>query len=370
MALGMVRKDILRSPWTLVLLLQASWLVFLWVVRGEVQLKPIRDAIIMPLFILLGMCARHLDIGRFLLRANLAIIVFAVFEVLFLDNFLSACNVIDYFISKGSTPEFQRDFSGTELFVSSIRPNGRFLVDIPGVHRLSSIFLEPVSLGMYGAISGMILLAFQARMSRLHLYLGLLTSCLLIWLADGRLAFGVFLLCLLVKPFISRIPAWFAIFVLPTALIVGWSVTALGLGSTSGEGIAARLHSTFTVFSRLDLSVFVGLGGLQVAGTVDTGLGYLLETQGLFGTLIFWLAPILVHRHVQGPARSLMFFMAIYFGAGFLFSAALYTIKTAALLWFVFGYTVLLNTEEDRASAPQDPYPERPPRPIPAGNVA
>ncbi len=339
-ALGFIRPDILRSPWLLVFLLQTSWLVFLWVARGEAQLKPLRDAVIMPLFILVGMSAWRLDIARVLLRANLAILAFAVFEALFVDNYLAACNVIDYFISKGSTPEFQRDISGTDLFVSGIRPNGRFLFELPGLHRLSSVFLEPVSLGMYAAISSMGLLAFRRSMGTAQLCLGLLTSLLLIWLSDGRMALGVLLLCILVAPVIERMPAWFAIFIVPAALLTGWTFTLLGLGAQTGEG-TARFYTTMAVLSQIDFGVLAGLGGLGLPSTVDTGLGYLLETQGLVGFMIFWLAPILICRDATGPAKSFIYFLSIYFGAGFLLSGAQFTIKTAPLLWFVLGHAVI-----------------------------
>ncbi len=339
-AIGLLRKDILRSPWLAVLILQLIWLLFLWIARDQVLMKPVRDAIIMPLFVLLGMNANRIDIGQLLVRTNLAILAFAMAEALFLDAYLSACDVIDYFISKGSTPEFQRTINDTNLFVSGIRPDGRFLVEIPGVHRISSIFLEPVSLGMYGAICGMAFLAFSQQLGRTQVWLGVASSFLLIWLADGRLALGVLLLCLLIHPLAGRMDARLAVWTFPASFLLGWLIVTLGLGSEVGDGTTARLHSTFGVLSRVDETSFYGLGGLGSESTVDTGLGYLVETQGVLGVLILWLVPIFMHRRLQGPARSYVLFLSIYLSSAFLFSAAIYTVKTAALLWFLYGYAI------------------------------
>ena len=87
----------------------------------------------------------------------------ALFEWLALDTYLHYFNVIQYYVARGTETSLQTDSAnglfmrGTDtaagLFINGTRFEGRTLLPFLGSHRVSGIFLEPVSVGNFGAIA-------------------------------------------------------------------------------------------------------------------------------------------------------------------------------------------------------------------------
>ena len=62
---------------------------------------------------------------------------------------------VELAIETSSADERAFEYVELELFISGIRPGGRFFWFPIEIHRISSVFLEPVSLGFYAFISGL-----------------------------------------------------------------------------------------------------------------------------------------------------------------------------------------------------------------------
>ena len=82
-------------------------------------------------------------------------------------------------------------------------------------------------------------------------------------------------------------------------------------------------------------NLFLGIGNIAI--TYDSGWADMLSNQGLAGFLLYWLAPVLFAKKVSPEARVFIFGTQIYLTLGFLLSPAIFSIKTAALLWFCYG---------------------------------
>ena len=68
----------------------------------------------------------------------------------------------------------------------------------------------------------------------------------------------------------------------------------------------------------------------------DSGYAYAISRVGVIGLAVLWLIPF----SLKNPDRNFCTFRnltAIYYGAIFCVSNSAFTIKTAALAWFLFG---------------------------------
>ncbi len=331
-----------KNPWLFLFILQVSVILLILAWRQSLDVKPVRDAIIVPVFIMLGVVGVGFNLVRYTLwTASIGLLV-ASFEILFLEQFTSLVNVLDFFIAKGTLAESARQFAANDLFVSGNRPNGRFLFDQLGIHRASSFFLEPVSFGAFGCVVGMVIVAHKNGLSLATYLVGLAAAFLIIWLADGRLAFGILVACLVGRPVLARLPAGFNVIMAPVVCGFLVSLHFLGVLQESGEGLGARLAGTIATLGSFDLAQLLGRGAPGVF-TLDSGLGHLLATQGALGFLLYWLAPIVLARPTTVEGRLMVAFASIYFAFNLMFSQSMLTIKTAALLWMAFGYTVAGN---------------------------
>ncbi|HML30662.1 MAG TPA: polysaccharide biosynthesis protein GumE, partial [Hyphomicrobium sp.] len=153
----------------------------------ELQPKYIRDVMIIPVFLLLGMASEE----KYLVRTILAIqtIVLAVFlvEAFLPDLHSKLFNIQDYYINTRGTRADEFYNTNSDLFISATRPGARYFPFVTDL-RMSSIFLEPVSLGNYCSI----IVAFTVSCFRRigwpgTIYLALTTMLFLVG-CDGRLA--------------------------------------------------------------------------------------------------------------------------------------------------------------------------------------
>lgn len=348
-ALGFYRIDRIKFFWLLILGLQIGLIVMLSVFKGEFLVKPLRDIMIMPIFVALGLAAYRINFSVILLWFSICITAIALCEAFLTQGYLSLFNLRDFYIAKG-TIDAEVQNTALDVFGSGERPGGRFLMDLPGVHRISSIFLEPVSLGFYAMIAGIYFLAAKDGISRKTFFIGLGLSFFLIWLSDARMALGALVLTLVFRPVFARFDHRLSVLILPLLLIFAYVIDSFHLMDQTGEGMGARFHSTMDLLSGLNLEILLGSAKFEHGFVMDSGLGYLLNDQGLLGLLLFWLPPIFFLKAMPQEARIYLFGLCLYIAFGMLLTQAFFTIKTAALMWFCYGYLISRNLRDDNGN--------------------
>lgn len=344
--IGFYRIDRIKLFWLIVLGLQLGLVVMLSVFKGEFLMKSLRDIMIMPIFIVLGLAAYRINFSVILLWFSIAVTAIALCEAFLTQGYLSLFNLRDFYIAKG-VMDADVKITALDVFGSGERPGGRFLMDLPGVHRISSIFLEPVSLGLYAMIAGIYFVAAKEGISKKVFYIGIGLSFFLIWLSDGRMALGALALTCLLRPVFARLDHRLAVLFIPFFLLVAYVVDMFQLMDQAGEGMGARFHSTLVLLSGLNFETLIGAAKIEHGFFLDSGLGYLLNDQGLLGLLLFWLPPILFMKSLPREARIYLFGISLYIAFAMLLTGALFTIKTAALLWFCYGYLISRNLRDD-----------------------
>jgi putative polymerase len=334
-----------------ILLLLTAYFFAVMVFRSSFDPKIVRDFLIPIVFFFLGSY-----LGSFRSADRLVMLLIflafgaALFEWLALNTYLHLFDVIHYYIERGAGTNLPTDTGGliirgdktaAGLFTNATRFEERTLLPFLGSHRVSGIFLEPVSVGNFGAIAfAWVLLRNRTRVW--HLVAQLLAIATILVLADAR--FGLYL-CLftlviyLVAPIIRPTMLFFAPFLMMVALVMLASASWLGYTNTT---MAGRLLGAGESLASLDPWQVLGLQVGQVSG--DSGYSYALVNVGLLGLAAIW-ALFVYAPTPNNDAWRFKNFIAFYIVFLVSISASLFTIKTAALLWFLYG---TLNNQEGR----------------------
>jgi putative polymerase len=310
-----------------------SYMVMLFTLRHAPDLKAVRDILIPVIFFALG--SRVADIrlaDRLATISAIIVLIFALFEYFFLETYLDYFNVLGFYISKG-TVTLQESYGATRgLFTSGLRPEPRTILPFLGQHRVSSVFLEPVSMGNFGVI----LFSWAVFRSGWwgRWFLGVVALSLVTF-ADARFGLYTCILIMVLTPvfrFIPR-PVWLVMPFLFLALIAAYGLIS---GTTGGPNdLTGRISVTAHILTTLPLEVILGSEATDVF-TADSGLAYTLTKFGIFGFIALWSVFVLLPFR---DARAWKFhsMMIIYLLLIMVISNSFYSIKTGALMWFLTG---------------------------------
>jgi putative polymerase len=339
------------------LLVLSVYFFSVMLVRSDFDPKIIRDLLIPFVFFLLGNylgSVRSCDrLVAFLILLALGT---ALFEWLALDTYLRFFDVIRYYVARGTESHLEADSAllirgadtAAGLYVNGTRFEERTLLPFLGSHRVSGIFLEPVSVGNFGAIAfAWVLLRDRGRVWPLVAKSFAIATILV--LADAR--FG-FYLCIFTLVLYLAAPM-----IRPTMLLFGPFLVMIGLvayagvhgqGAPSNELAGRLMHAADSLVELDSWQVFgLSISDVFIGGyTGDSGYGYMLVKVGLVGLTAIWT--LFIYAPVfDRDAWRFKVFIAFYAVSLLSISASLFTIKTAALLWFLYG--TLNNPERDDA---------------------
>lgn len=323
-----------RNTLVLVLVfLYLSYMALILALRPELDLKAVRDFLIPIVFYLIGRQIRHIEEADRLvwICAGLVLSV-GLFEFFFLDVYTRVVNIFDYYVARGTLSADANFVEGSNLFVSSTRLGGRNFFGFLGEVRASSVFLEPVTMGNFGAFLCLWAL-FRSGMRRRALLFA--AAFIAIVLPDTR--FGMFVCVALIGAaaagrVLPRL-AWWSLPVLilfGLALYGGWS-TRIGWS----DDFSGRLLHASQLIQEVTPEAFFGVDA-NVPFLADNGFAYALAQAGAIGLLGLWtlymFAPYEDQRAIQFKALS-----ATYIALLMTISNSVFSIKMAALFWVAAG---------------------------------
>lgn len=326
-------------------------------VRGDFQPKLLRDIIIIPNYILLGLATprRHLD--RTVCAIHAIVIGVGLYEALDTDSFAKFFDVQSYYINTRGYDDDNFWNKQSDLFVSAIRPGERIFLPFLNLHRLSSVFLEPVSSGNYCAIiTAFICVRYRSltRPKRCFLIGGniaVLVGC------DGRLAGLSSLVIAAVCLLAPRTPRGTAILYLPLTLIAAVAATDL-LDLRAGlDDLAGRIAHTVELLRQYELEDLFALSDRFIWRAADSGIAYLLMTQTIVGFALIWTFVIFGASEDEAEQVRFTHATAVYLSLAMMVSFAILTVKTAGLLWFIQGALQRAEVEPSALGAGERPLP-------------
>jgi putative polymerase len=354
-------RNYLNATHMLVLVLVLTYALALAVLRfanvpsDGFDPKIVRDLMIPIVFFLLGKAVNDLQTAdRIVFVATAILLAFAVFELFFLQTFLQVFSVADYYIARGTIDLSNSGLHISQgLMVSGVRPDdqGRFLLSFLGNHSVSSLFLEPSTLGNFGAVVA-IWAAVRSRMEGKLFIWCALGGLALVILSDTRFNAYFLLIGIIVMLTPLRL-ATLAVFAMPYAVTVALYLMAASAEAYEGgdlivEGLEMydRLLYSGRVLLGFDVQNWFGLATSR-AQTFDSGYGYLISSLGFGGATALWI----LFLSLRGSNPSFYVFrnvMAVLFTALLTISASQFTIKIAAFLWFLVGALSVARIESEK----------------------
>lgn len=314
--------------------------------RGDLQIKYVRDVLIIPTFILLGMTAprRRLDLTVCIIHA--IVIAVMLYEALDSDGFAKQFDIQGYYINTRGYSDDNFWNKESELFVNAVRPGDRFFLPFLDLHRLSSLFLEPVSLGNYCiVITAFICARFRELAVWMRLFL-IVGNVMVVIGCDGRLAAITCIVIIAVNLVAARTPRGTAVFYLPLTVLAAFLANDL-LGFENGpDDLPGRIAHTVQLLRQYELQDYFALSDRFIWLANDSGIAYLLMTQTILGTGLIWIFIIFGAAEDDFQQTRYTHALSLYLSLSMMVSFSMLSLKTAGLLWFVQG---CLQRREDPA---------------------
>jgi len=319
--------------------LAAAYLFLLAIMRNQLDPKGFRDVMIPILFYGIGRQvgdARYAD--RLLKLAVLLVLAFGFLEWFFLDIYSRVFNIFSYYVNQGGLAAGSNWAKDSVLGLNGIRPEGIGRTILPallGSHRISSIFLEPVSLGNFAVIIAAWGLSKRREEFKDTIFF-LLAAALMIVMSDSRygmitVATLVVLRCL---PLGRSGNAWPIVLPLLSALML-LLIGAFFDGRYS-DSFLGRLYVSGRTLLGLNIGMLLGLDGYNT-NFGDMGYPSLLTRLGLPLCVLLWV-PLWMLKMEDERGNRFRIYITLYISLILCVSGtSLFALKTAGILWFLVG---------------------------------
>lgn len=330
-------------PGVLILaLLAGGILCFTASIGGILNIKAFRDLIIPLCYFWVGCNIGKPEVAERALRYVISVVlVLAVAESFFLDQYTTVFNIYKYYISTGNLTLTEWG-QQSNLQLNGMRPEGigrTLLPSLLGPHRVSSVFLEPVSLGNFATMCAAWGLSRNIDEWRNGLFF-LTISIVLMVFSDSRFALLSVTLMIIMRIFIQGKALNLAVLMPFICIALLLFVGENTLVDELEDNFRGRL--ALSGWSLLDFDVPTLLGAIPGQNFGDQGYAYALSNFGLPVCLLmwfsFWLLPMPDERGVRFRA-----FVAIYVSLILCVSGnSLFALKTAGIVWFLLGCCMML----------------------------
>jgi putative polymerase len=162
----------------------------------------------------------------------------------------------------------------------------------------------------------------------------------------ATMACAMILLALLLKRWIPPIAP---VLVAP-AVIAAMFLAAAAFNLQSGiDDFGGRIAHAVETFRAFTLANYAGLSLDKLKAAEDAGFAYLFMAQSLPVAMILW-ATLFVRRLRTVQGRFIHLAIAIYVALNLTVSWSIFTVKTAAILWFLLGRSIRDDRMADEGS--------------------
>ncbi len=332
-ALALALRGGPRWLWMLLAAVAVNFLALV-LLSDRLDFKAVRDPLVLITFAALGWRYGSFAIARaaFFIVSGL-VVAFALFEWLAPGAYTQMFNVIQFYVARGVVDPEDMQYLDSAFFVSGARDGERLLFPILGSHRASSIFLEPVSMGNFGALAFVFALSLDRANWRSAIAAALIALVVIV-LADARFASMVVLLFLLTR-FMPTGWTRVGVSLLPIVaigLLIAFAASDIG----EGDDLPTRLAGSGRTLLAMDPAAIFGLASYRIV-TYDAGYAYAMSAFGLPLCVLLWLVFIAAPAPTR-QAQRFKLLLGVYICALLCISGtSLFALKTGALGFFMFG---------------------------------
>jgi putative polymerase len=300
------------------------------------DLKLARDAIIPFAFLALGTAYRG-SLRKLVLWLAIIVSLVAVFEMTLPNLYGDLVNPRSYFVNtRGNVEE---DFwNDSKLYVSATRPGERNWLAGFDLPRVSSIFVEPVTMGNFIIFFCAVVVTFWRSLRIGGMLFSLTLILFLLVASDGRLASATCLLMMLLAPLLRRLDQWLAALLFIGVLLAGgFAVWALGVNAYE-DTLLGRVFVSVDAIVNLSPREWFGLDLGAPYRYSDSGIAYFIAAQSIVIVFAFLLGYSFLLRMPTSNGQLFKNLFMLAFALSLLVSNSYFSIKTAGLWWFACGY--------------------------------
>ncbi|GEN63005.1 polysaccharide polymerase [Acetobacter oeni] len=329
--------------------LSVMYMIGAKMINPELSFKLIHDAAIAYIFYQIGVISGMRQARQAIWIIMILTLTLAVFEIFNPAVFGQILNIWQYYVQKGGISTTAINYSQTTFFASGDRGGvGRtFFPSLLGPHRVSSIFLEPVSLGNYATfVFGWCLATCRNRPGQRQILLFILCFVCIV-LTDSRFASACCALMALIRISPLRSSS-FTVLLMPVIATVLLTVAGSlheipgWLPAIKSDDFSGRLLFSGQLLNYWNLSQWMAFAPSPVY-TADTGYAYILSNLGLPFSLVC-LVMFAFSKNNNQTAAMMKTCIAVYFATSLCIGASIFSIKTAALLWMLYGATQTIGS--------------------------
>lgn len=320
-------------------------------VNESINLKAFRDMILIVVFFMLGGQCRERSIVSVFRFVTAVVVLFMLVEAFSTELYVWLFAPSKYFATTRGIAESIYDESG--LYSAALGYEGRFSLNFLSDHRLSSVFLEQVSLGNFAIVLSVFASCFWARIGRADRIFYLITIPLIVMTTSSRMASALCLLIFIGHFVFPLLPRYAHLLYMPVVLLfmLVFFYDPHYAGSLPGDDLSGRLTHSASKFGNLDMQFFTGGTTSQAARAADTGYTYLVLTQTVMGLILFWLFASFCVQPKDYIRKRFLHGSALYIFANLTVSGtSIFSIKTAALVWLMAGFLCYAFSESSRES--------------------
>jgi|GEM_PF-436154 len=311
-------------------------MLFRYVLEWRIDAKFIRDAIIPFAFLVLG-AAYGGSLPRLFLRMSVIVALVAAVELAVPDAYGDVVNPKSYYVNTRGADEGGFWNQDSNLFVSATRPGERNFLAGSNLPRASSIFVEPVTTGNYLVFFCAILLVFWRSLGPKRIIFSVGLLLFLIVASDGRLAAGTSMLLLLGAPFLRKLDQRLSFLMMPLVIIGAAALIWVMRVNAYDDTTLGRVYLTINALRNMTAEAWLGLDFDVPYRYADSGIAYFIASQSIMVVGAFLLAFSFGLEMPTEDGQAFKNFFMLAFATGLLVSNSLFSVKSAALWWFVLG---------------------------------
>lgn len=313
--------------------------------------KSPRDMVLIAVFFMVGGTISEENVIRTFRFMTAVVFVFLFVENYLTDLYVSLFEPAKYYASTRGIEELDSDDSG--LFRNSLGYAGRFSFGFLSSHRLSSVFLEQVSLANFAMVLAIYTSSFWNKIKRWDRVLVFTTTLLIILTNSSRTASMVCMLILVGHFIFPLLPRYTHMLYMPFILLAA-AVLFYDPNMnmyTLEDNLAGRVGHTMFQLAHLGASMFTGGSLEKIFRTMDSGYAYVMMTQTIFGLTALWIFCSTIVPPINSANKRFNHGTALYIFVNLLIGAAIFSIKVSAPLWFLAGYLYYSRFKEQNAVA-------------------
>jgi hypothetical protein len=305
-------------------------------ISGTLFIDMARNGAIIALFTMIGARLTERSVSRCFYLATMAIFAFMILEIISVETYAALFKPGQFYENTRGMEEFELNELG--LFRNALGFEGRFSIFKISDHRVSSLYLEQVSLANFSTIIALFLLAFWNRIAvwQRWFYVAVVVLILLANSSRTALALALFApVCWHLAPYLGR---YGSLLVMP--VVLGASAVFASFAPASEEdNLVGRLGLTMRSLADLDLPTLLGSNAPRATEFADSGYTYMIYGTTIFGLVFLWLIVSLILPNLNAAQKRVSLFLGAFVFVNLLIGGnAIFTIKIAALLWVLIGF--------------------------------